>query len=741
MRARTMSALLAASAASTALLATPAVAQEEPAGSTVDAAEDQQSSATEPGLADAEQSDTGGITEITVTAQRRDQSMQDVPISITAAGAETLANMGIRSTGDLSTLAPAVTFAVGLGGGAPTMRGVGGTGAGTDEAANSLYIDGVYMPSPQGMVFQFNNIERVEILKGPQGTLFGRNASGGLIQIITQTPRQAPQAKFEVGYANYDTFRTTASISGGLSDSLAISVSGVLEDQGDGWGYNYTRMEDAYRGRFYGGHVKAVWDVGPATSVTASALYAFSQPTSTQGGQILPGQRIFGGGSALGFYDQTMNAPGVARNTNENYALTIEHEFDWATFTSITSRDVSTSELSIDSDLGPQNRLLVDISGPKKSWTQELQLGSPNGSSLQWIVGVFYYHGDWFQAPSRSSGTAVAPLLYRQSNARQSTNSYAAYGQATVPVTTSTNVTAGLRYTIDRRQHDVTTSTSNPATPPIVFPTEHAEDRKLTWRLAVDQEITERVLAYASYSRGFKSGLFNIGNPGNPPVKPQTIDAYEIGLKSDLFDRHVRLNLSAFRYDISDVQLRTTVPPNPAPIFYNAAKSRVYGAEGELEVYVSPRFSVQANVAYLSGEYTSFPNAVYYRVNSAPGFGLTVLTGQDASGNDTVFTPHWVTNLSAQYRLPTSIGSFTLGGTWNYNDGYFFDPQNRTTQPAYHQVNANLTWEPEDGKWVRLWMNNLLDERYYTTIQPSNFGDLYFPAAPRTYGVTLGAEF
>jgi iron complex outermembrane receptor protein len=690
----------------------------------------------------ADAQDTGGISVITVTAQRRAQNMQDVPISITAADADMLANMGIRSTADLSTLAPAVTFAVGLGGGAPAIRGVSGTGAGTDEAANALYIDGVYMPSPQGMVFQFNDIERIEVLKGPQGTLFGRNASGGLIQIISKTPHQAPEARFEIGYANYDTFRAAGSISGGLTDNLAISASGVFENQGDGWGYNFTRKEDAYRGRFYGGRAKVVWEPGVDTTITGTAMYTYSRPAGTQGGQILPGERIFGGGTALGFYDQSMDAANEASNTDYNYALTIKHDFHWATFTSISSRDVSTSKLNIDSDLGPLNRLLVQISGPKKSWTQEFQVGSPSGSKLQWIVGLFYYHSDWFQAPSRTSGTTVPlPLLYRDSNARQRTDSYAAYGQATVPLTATTNVTAGLRYTIDKRQHDVTTSTSNPATPPTVFPTEHAQDEKLTWRFAVDQEITDRVLAYASYSRGFKSGLFNIGNPGNPPVRPQTIDAYELGLKSDLAGRHVRLNLSAFRYDITDVQLRTTVPPNPAPIFYNAAKSRVYGAEAELQVYVSPRFSVQANVAYLSGEYTSFPAAVFYSVNAAPGFGLTVLTGQNATGKDTVYTPHWVSNLSAQYNLPTAIGKFTLGATWNYNDGFFYDPQNRLANPSYNQVNANLTWEPEDGKWVRLWVNNLLDERYYSTVQPSNFGDLYFPAPPRTFGVTVGAEF
>jgi iron complex outermembrane receptor protein len=190
-----------------------------------------------------------------------------------------------------------------------------------------------------------------------------------------------------------------------------------------------------------------------------------------------------------------MNTPGITSNTDQNYSLNFSHKFDWATFTSISSRDVSKSRLLIDADLGPVNRLIVDLKGPKKSWTQEFQLSSPAKSSVQWLVGVFYYHGDWFQAPSLTRGSAVAPLDYRGTNAKQTTNSYAAYGQATVPVTGTTNLTAGLRYTIDKRQHDVTSFTSNPATPPTVFPTEKAEDKKLTRRFAVDQRHGGRVLA------------------------------------------------------------------------------------------------------------------------------------------------------------------------------------------------------------------------------------------------------
>ena len=132
---------------------------------------------------------------------------------------------------------------------------------------------------------------------------------------------------------------------------------------------------------------------------------------------------------------------------------------------------------------------------------------------------------------------------------------------------------------------------------------------------------------------------------------------------------------------------------------------------------------------------------MFYQVNGAPGYGLTQLPPSDASGKVAIYSPRWVTNLSAQYKMPTPIGTFTLAGTWNYNSGYFFDPQDRVADPTYHLVNGTLTWASEGGLSARVYVNNLLKEKYYTTVTPSKFGDYYFPAAPRTFGVILGAKF
>jgi iron complex outermembrane recepter protein len=695
-----------------------------------------------PGLAAAFDNDTLAIEEIVVTAQRRDQRLQDVPIAVTAADAHMLEMRGIDSTTDLAVLDPAVTFSTGLGGASISIRGVGGTGSGGDESANAVYIDGVYIPSPGALLFQFNNIERIEVLKGPQGTLFGRNASGGAIQVITKAPSFTPTGSVEVGYGNYDTKRANAYFSTGITDNIAFSIAATAERQSDGWGHNVASKGEAYTGHYTGVRGKLLWNIDERTSAIASYLFSDSQDPSVQGSQILPGERLVSGGGTLGFFDQNESSPNNVEARERNYSLTIKHRADFATLTSITSRDDTEFRLVTDADLSPIPLVTVDINGPNKSWTQELQVASPDSSKITWIGGLFYYHNDLLTSPFRTIGVAFAPLAYRQVDAKAVTDSYAGYGQATFPLAPHTNVTTGLRYTVDKRDFDIATSTSNLSVPPVASPQLNVTDKKLTWRLALDQRLTEQVLAYASFSRGFKSGLFNSTNAGTPPVGPQTIDAYEAGLKSDLFERRVRANLSVFHYKLDDLQLRGIPTGAATPIYYNAASGKVNGAEAALEFAATRQLSVQANVSYLNGHYgDDFNNALLFRVNSAPAFGLTQLPPGSASGNRMVYTPEWVTSLGAQYRIPLSFGTIDLAGSWTYNGGYFFDPQNRVKSNPYHLLNASVNLEMARGFSARLYGNNLSQARYYTAVQPSNFGDYYFPAAPRTYGIWVGYKF
>lgn len=684
---------------------------------------------------------SGGLADIVVTAQRRSERLQDVPIAVTAASAETLDRIGIRSTADISTLAPAVNVSAGLGGAAITIRGVGGTGSGADESPNAVYIDGVYQPQPASLLSQFNNIERIEILKGPQGTLFGRNSSGGLIQIITRTPQFKPEMRAEVGYGNFETVRANAYVTGGLTDAIAIDLAGAYEYQGEGWGTNLFNGNEAHRGGFEGIRSKLLWNAGPNTTVTASAMYNFTHNPSLQGTQILPGEFTRARGQNVGFYNVNVDSDSDVHTRQRNFALTVKHDFGPVTLSSITSRDVTNFKILNDSDLSPLPIVTALIDSVNKAWTQELQLSSSNNSRFNWAAGLFYFHSN-LSGPVKITGLAAgAPTAFLVTYSSGTTNSYAAYGQGTFEIVDGTRLTAGLRYTQDKRHIDFVTSSSNTAIAPTVFPRVRVQGGKLTWRLALDQRFTPDVLAYASYSRGFKSGLFNATNPGLPPVNPQTTDAYEIGLKSELFDRHLRLNVSAFYNKVDDIQLRGIPPGSATPIFYNAASGTFKGVDLELAANPFEGFDLQANASYLHTRYgKGFTNALFFSVNALPATGLTQFTG-DASGNTAVYSPEWVASLAAQYRFDTPVGQFTLAGTYSYNDGFFFDPQNRTRQPSYDLFNASVAWRPREELELRFWANNISDTKYMTAVQAGGNGDNYFPGAPRTYGMTIGWSF
>ncbi len=685
--------------------------------------------------------ESSGLDEILVTAQRRSERMQDVPISITAATADSLERVGIRSPADLAVLAPAVNVSAGLGGAAITIRGVGGTGSGADESPNAVYIDGVYQPQPASLLSQFNNIERIEILKGPQGTLFGRNSSGGLIQIITRTPQFTPELRAEIGYGNYQTVRANAYVTGGLTDSIALDIAGAYEYQGKGWGKNLFNGRDAHRSGFEGVRSKLLWNVGPDTSVTASAMYNFTHNPSLQGTQILPGEFTRARGQNVGFYNVNVDSDSDVHTRQRNYALTIKHDFGAVTLSSITSRDVTDFKILNDSDLSPLPIVTALIDSVNKAWTQELQLASSNNSRFDWVAGLFYFHSN-LSGPVKITGLAAgAPTAFLVTDSSGTTNSYAAYGQGTYEIVDGTRLTAGLRYTRDKRHIDFITSSSNTAIAPTVYPRVKVQDGKLTWRFAIDQRVNPDVLAYASYSRGFKSGLFNATNPGLPPVDPQTTDAYEVGLKSELFDHHLRFNVSAFYNKVDDIQLRGIPPGSATPIFYNAASGVFKGVDLELAASPFKGFDLQANASYLHARYgKGFTNALFFTVNTLPATGLTQFTG-DASGNTAVYSPELAASLAAQYRFDTPAGEFTLAGTYSYNDGFYFDPQNRTRQASYDLFNASIAWRIETQLEVRLWANNVTKEKYMTAVQSGGNGDNYFPGAPRTFGMTIGWSF
>lgn len=711
--------------------------------------------------AQAPSTETGaGLGEIIVTAQRRAESLQRVPISVAAFDPEALAAKGVTDTEDLAAIVPGLTFTKGLSAGLPYLRGVGHVYANLgDESPIAVYIDDVYVPNTASTLFSFPNIERIEVLKGPQGTLFGRNATGGVIHVITREPESTPNGEISLGYANYDTIDGKFYGSTPLGDDAGINLSAVYSRQFDGWGTNQLTGNDAYLGWELGLSSKFVWTPGDRDKLTIRAFYSKADRDFGVASGIGPGALGQDGTPFTGRFNP--RKPDNWQKLNVfNASVNWRHDFDWAQLVSIsayhrTDTDILFNNNGIAGNLLPgQSTLEALTGGITNTYTQEIRLESPSTSSFEWMVGL-YYLKDITKAYLGVYGTCVGDVCNgvapRLTRGRQQTDSYSAFGQATIDIFENTRLTAGLRFTRDDKSLSGTTEPlqGRPNSPApsisVLTPTSFTDD-EFTWRLSIDHQLTPDVLMYASYNRGFKSGNYNVTGFTNPPTEPELIDAYEVGLKTELFNRTVRLNGAFFYYDFSDIQLRTSGPPAPPGviIMYNAAQARIMGFDLDFQALVTPQLNINGGFEYLDAEYTDFPNGTCSAprpVSSTVAGGSDTIAPCDLSGYQMARAPDVTANIGFTYDIPSSVGTFQIAASDKYSSSYGFDPDGRLRQPSYHDVRASLTWTSVgEGLSASVWIKNAFDEIVYASYT-SGAADLALYDAPRTYGITLGAKF
>lgn len=697
-----------------------------------------------------------GLQEIIVTAQRREESMQDVPISISAISGETLASSGVIGTTSISQIVPSVQMTQSGPGAIFFVRGVGNTsGSVGEEGANAIYVDGIYLGDLTSAATKFNNIERVEVLKGPQGTLFGRNSSGGLIHIITKEPGETAEVRGKVGYGNYDTVQGQLYAATPLSENVSIDLALTGKKQHDGFGTNSATGQSVQKGWYYGARSKLVFRPGDATKIVLSGDYYKDHNDYQNGFNLFKGSVGIDGSTYLGDYNLNTTDPAYAHIRSWGAALTIEHQFDWATLTSITGRRAIKVQSEFDADYTPTFFAHANVPSRVKTFQQEVRLASATTTPFNWQVGLFYYNAvanvDGFEVITAASTTQITN--------RMETNSYAAFGEIGYDITDTTHLTAGARYTRDER--DLRGSiTILPANMLIAPDPQSLSTGKVTYRVALQQDLSTDVNVYASYNRGFKSGIFaTTGSPADPAVKLQTIDAFEIGLKSQLFNNMVRFNLAGFHYKIDDYQVRASPGPGQT-LLLNAASVKVDGIEGELVIAPARGLTFNAIATYLDSRFSSFPNALFnYPLPATcpaalagtrqPGvFGPGPRTGGgincvgDATGKQTPLAPKFASSLGMTYRGELGNDAEVIfNALWSYSSKIYFEADNRLSQPAYNVVNLSFELRPNANWGIELWGNNMFDERYYYTGVTGTTGDQGILAAPRTYGVNVKFDF
>ncbi len=723
------------------------------------------------------------VQEIIVTAQRRSQNLQEVPLAVTAFNAKTLASAGITNVGGIAQVDPSVNFGASTGVVLPFLRGVGNPSATAigNESSVPVYIDDVYYTRLSGAYLELADVERVEVLKGPQGTLFGRNASGGAIQVFTRDPGEKEAFEATVGYANFDTATGKLYASKPLGEDGGIDLSVSGRHQGDGWGEGIYNGNKTYQYNFINIRSKFLYHVTPTTTVRVIGFYmkSFTEVGNTAGryrgtfGSTAP----FYGPSqivspASNFYDTTDTVDPYERTKGYGGSVKIDQELGFAQTTSITAYRKATETNHQDGENTPLDYQSYSLNPRDRQISEELQLKSNTSSRISWIVGGFYLNSRQGFSPANvtggsvtelveSIGLPVAPGARESLNGVQQVNSLAGFGQITAPITPTTNVTLGARYTHDRVGGVGTVSLVDPGVVTIPFSTYDKTFvfKKFTYRAAIDQKIADRVRVYGSVSRGYKSGTFNTLPLTADPSKPETVDAYEIGIKSELLDRRLRLNAAVFQNNIDNPQVQTVLTdPETGASFVgltNAKKARSRGFEVNADAVIANGLSARLGATYLDAKYTNFTNAPFYYpiVNgtcpggvSAGGYaaGLCPAISGDATGHRLVQVPKWRLSGGVNYTLEASAGKASLDLNASYTGKYFWDADNLLAQRGYTLINASLTLTPASNEnlSVRLWANNITTRKYYTYELPVSGGAGYIaaPGAPRTFGVEFGIK-
>ncbi|MBB34967.1 MAG: hypothetical protein CME88_02160 [Hirschia sp.] len=699
---------------------------------------------------------------IIVTANKRSESQQDVPIAITAQTSAALDLKGIEGTTDLAFTVPNLTMTMEAISMTTFIRGVGQPGATSgQEQSVAFYVDGVYNPSPTTNIQGFNNVERVEVLKGPQGTLFGRNATGGVVHVITRDPSYEPKFEADVGYGNYNAISGRAYGSVGLTDNIAADVALLYLDR-DGFGDNVTLGVERQGDKDFSIRSKVLFEPTDQTTIKLSGFYTDRESSQGIDRDAAPGtfgttDEAFGPNvDAGGHQDVSSNYFDAGYIETYGGSVTVEHEFGFADLLSISAYRNDDVFFSFDQDSGPAPFVNADLSQFGETVSQEIQLQSNENSPFEWVTGLYYYNYNAGYEPLLLNLTSPITGVVTM-NTEQTSESIAAFAQGKWDFTDSTSLTVGYRFTKDTtkidgkvdvyvaaidltlegQQFDSFDSTTIPGFEP------ETTVEEPSYKIVLDHKFTPGILGYASFSHGFKSGGYNqvqFDQMPDPAVEPEVIDAYEVGLKTEFLNNRARVNMAAFYYDFTDLQLATQVAGGSRTL--NAAGATISGGEVEFELAVTDNLSLSGGLSVLDTEYTDFVNGPVYTKLPGPFPGGAATTTGDLSGNQLVRAPEFTFTANMVYVLPTSVGDFTSSINYYYDDGYFWDAANILAEPAYEIVNANVRWtSPDGGHWIKLWANNLLDEEYTSYGNSSGLGDYLSPAPPRTYGIKAGVDW
>ncbi|GGY38787.1 TonB-dependent receptor [Parvularcula lutaonensis] len=684
---------------------------------------------------------------ILVTAQRRVQDIQDVPAAVTNLSQDELEANQVADVTDLQYLIPNISIAAGTGTANSArifLRGVGeDESRGAVDPAVGIYIDGIYIGRQVGSLFDLVDVERIEVLRGPQGTLYGRNTNGGAIKLVSVRPQMenGGEVRTLIGNEGRVDLRATANLA--LGDNTAFRVTGFSRDRDGFWDFNPNGAAAQFGGEF--GELKT-------RAVRASLLHNFTEdwrlllsadytndlsdpipdsaaPPNDADGDVftiepLPGTTC-AAGTPITF--QPLGCFGGYDNNTESqgYSANLEGVFGNFDFVSLTGYR------EMEDDLATRIGFPYFQQTTQDQFSQEFTLSSNFDGPFNFVGGVYYFTEDVLLET-----TFIFPF-----SVDTSTESYAIFAQGFLDVGDNGTLTVGGRYTDEEKELDAAN---------LAFNLTRMEDISFddfSYTLKYDHDFTEDVMGYVSYSTGFKAGGWSPDCFGAAacflPVEEETLDSFEIGVKTDLLDGMLRFNATYFNNDYENLQIGATVPGLGFTRF-NVDETSIQGFEFEWNLDLSDSFSVFGNLGLLDAEYTSVTQSQAGGLTnsgaSCPGGVVTIECALDLELKN---APEYKGLVGAQYETPFANGILTVRGDVSFEDDSWSlvanGPPHALTDPGA-LLNGRIHYEPMDGNWfVAVWGQNLTNEEYWRAASANSF--TVYASPPITYGVELGVEF
>lgn len=688
------------------------------------------------------------IEEVVVTAQKKSQRLLDVPVSITAVSGRQLADANIESTGDLAHMSPGlVTVSNGLAF-TPAIRGISSSGTSPGDETNvAVYLDDVYMGAPLANMFDLKDIERIEVLKGPQGTLFGRNATGGAVRIVTKSPAFEPEAELSASYGfDFNQIKLGGYVSGGLSDTVAASLNAFYEKD-DGYvesvsplfpGRRFSRTDNhGFRGKLL---------LMPSEDLTIKLSADYSRKREDALFNLIPrdGRSPYENDPDLTSIPDPLQYGGSVDPIIDVEGWGVAANIDWdasdaVNIKSITSYRSVEALYQTDTDRTHLSIASLRLSQDQYTFSQELVFSGETESPFSWVAGLYYYESD-AGAPFFYSFGGDAPndptVFEFVSNV--DTTAYSAFGELNYDVTPEFHLTAGVRYTSEKKAYTYDNIFGG-----------HSDEattwKKPTYRVVAQYDIAEDANVYASFSTGFKSGVYNgyAAVPVTGPVEPEELDAFEVGAKARVGG--ITLTAAAFLYDYTNIQTQgqTFLPDGTWIVtLNNAAKAKIKGFELSASGYLTDELSFSLGVSALpSAKYTEYTTAQVFIPDETTG-GASNNVPYDATGSRIIRAPEVQWNAQFTHETDVMGGTLRSSLSYSYNDGFFWQPGNQSPEGSYHILNAKIAWTEPGGVYTfSVWGENLADALYsiYTSSGSIGISDAY--AQPRQIGVGVSAKF